>query len=283
MTLSELLEEVRHLSTTNKTLFVEVLLSELPIMNRAILQAPDADQAKILEALEWSNELNHRIGNIHFELRRFDDDEAIPRLFANVNEHRKRSDLLAGHLAATLQSSWQRFTRLPKSFDHGEDISLENRYLLITNQVPLPEALFPTREAILAYYAGKENWRNDIPALEQDIEHLLSRITKPQVHSLLVYGAYGNLTLPKTFEVIYNIDNKEQFWEQKSVILAAINYRNCVHWDLWRGHHSHCFIEIYGEAPSLIQQLSPHDQIKKGSPRIALCSKHNWQFIRKAK
>ena len=280
MTLSELLEEARHLSTTDKTLFVEVLLSELPTMNRAILQAPDADQNDILKALEWSNELNHRIGNIHFELRRFEDDEAIPRLFANVNEHRKRSDLLAGHLAATLQSAWQRFTRMPRSFDHGEDISPEDRYLLITNQV---QAHLPTREAILAYYASKEDWRNDIPALEQDIDHLLSRISKPQVHSLLVYGAYGNLTLPKTFEIIYNIDNKGQFWEQKSVVLAAINYRNCVHWDLWRGHHSHCFIEIYGEAPSLIRQLPPHDQIKKDSPRIALCSKHDWQFIRKGK
>ena len=283
MTLSELLAEAQHLSTRNKTLFVEVLLSELPIMNRAILQAPDADQTEILEALEWSNELNHRIGNLHFELRRFEDKEAIPRLFANVDEHRKRSDLLAGHLAATLQSAWRRFAHLPKSFDHGEDISPENRYLLITNKVLTQETQLPTREAILAYYASKENWRNDIPALEQDIDHLLSRISKPQVHSLLVYGAYGNLPLPKTFEIIYNVDDKEQFWEQKSVVLAAINYRNCVHWDLWRGHHSHCFIEIYGEAPPIIEQLPPHDQVVKGSPRLSLCSKHDWQFIRKRK
>jgi len=96
-------------SIEHKILFIELLLSDLTVMNRGIRSDESTTDKSKLESLKWSNELSHRIWNMLFELRRNEDFESGKKFGKTLGYHAKQSKELAGHLAATINLTVVRF------------------------------------------------------------------------------------------------------------------------------------------------------------------------------
>ena len=99
-------------SIEEKIMFIELLLSHMTVMNRAIWDDPETTDKTKVECLKWSNELAHQVWNLIFELKRGVDDKSENTLAANVNFYRKQSDELAGHLGATIKMTIDRYNNL---------------------------------------------------------------------------------------------------------------------------------------------------------------------------
>ena len=95
-----------------KIMFNELLLSDMTVMNRAILDDPETTDKTKIECLKWSNELAHRIWNLLFDLKRGEDDNSENTLAENINFYRKQSKELAGLLGATIKGTIERFNYL---------------------------------------------------------------------------------------------------------------------------------------------------------------------------
>lgn len=91
---------------------MELLLSNMTTMHRAILDDPKTSESTKLECLKWSNELAHRIWNLLFELKRGEDEDSATRLAQNIDFYRKQEKELAGHLGATINSTINRYNYL---------------------------------------------------------------------------------------------------------------------------------------------------------------------------
>lgn len=112
MTIKETVSWMSSMSIEEKTIFNELLLSNMTVMNRAIWDDSETtDKAKV-ECFKWSNELAHRIWNLLFELKRGEDNNSENRLADNINFYRIQSDELAGHLKATLKGTIERYNFL---------------------------------------------------------------------------------------------------------------------------------------------------------------------------
>jgi hypothetical protein len=99
--------------------------------------------------------------------------------------------------------------------------------------------------------------------------------------SIYIHRAYGNIPLPKTYEIIFDVMDTTRNWEVKSAVRYAFNYRDFFHTDLWRGHHSHCYVEIIGAIPPIFDELQ--DILIRDSKEhrgIGLCTRYDWQFIK---
>lgn len=113
MTLSEIKNRLESLPRiSEKIAFVEILLSEITIMNRGIWSDDSFSEQEQLEALKWSNELVHRIQNIHFELKQQQDNKAVERIFENINFYKDQSLVLKSYLPSCLKSAIERFESL---------------------------------------------------------------------------------------------------------------------------------------------------------------------------
>jgi hypothetical protein len=109
MTLKETVEWLSLKTIEEKILFNELLLSDLTVMNRAIWDDSKTTDKTKIECLKWSNELNHRIWNLLFELKRGEDKDSENRLADNINFYRKQSEELGGHLGATIKGAVNRY------------------------------------------------------------------------------------------------------------------------------------------------------------------------------
>lgn len=107
--LNELINWLSTKSTEDKILFNELLLSNLTIMNRAILSDEITDDQTKVESLKWSNELAHRIWNILFDLKRNENKDPEKSLGENIKFYANQSSDLAGHLGAIIKSTVNRF------------------------------------------------------------------------------------------------------------------------------------------------------------------------------
>ena len=107
--LAELTNWLSTKSVEDKVLFIELLLSDLTVMNRAIWSDENTTDKSKIESLKLSNELSHRIWNVLFELKRSEYNILEIKLEDNLKFYAKQSKELAGHLGATINLSVNRF------------------------------------------------------------------------------------------------------------------------------------------------------------------------------
>ena len=113
ITSKELFTWISTLGVLEKIEFAQLFLADMTVMNRAILDNPQARDVEIINCLKWSNELAHRIHNIVFELKRSQNGQND--IADNIIFYANQSKELAGHLAATLQSTHSRYLHLKET------------------------------------------------------------------------------------------------------------------------------------------------------------------------
>ncbi|PKB43044.1 hypothetical protein AX016_1226 [Cellulophaga sp. RHA19] len=118
--------------------------------------------------------------------------------------------------------------------------------------------------------------------IKQEFESFIRENKNPNLYSVGMYKSYADMNLPKSYEIIFDINNKERFWKQKTVVKYAYNYRDIFHANLWQGHSSHLIIEVIGKPPILFDEL-PMNHKNEDNKRtiIGICSEFDWEFIRK--
>lgn len=110
--LSELIKWLSTKPIEHKRLFMELFLSNLTVMNRAIWSDENTDNKSKVISLKWSNELSHRIWNILFDLRRNNNNDSEIKLGENINFFGRQSRELAGHLNSIIKTTVNRFYEL---------------------------------------------------------------------------------------------------------------------------------------------------------------------------
>ena len=277
MKFSEIKERTENLPRLiEKSAFIDLLLSEITIMNRSIWSDDSIDMTEKINGLKWSNELVHRIQNIQFELKRQVDNKALERVFNNIIDYGKESITLKAHLAPCLISSYERFQRLDISWDYELNIDPKDRFLQIWDEIPFK---FDNPTSILSIEKYDKINDEQFNALQQEYETLKTDWNLGNLLSVGIAYSYSDIQLPKTYDIVFDKQNPERFWEVKVVIKYAFNFRTFFHTDLWRGHHSHCLIEIIGERPEIFDELPKNDGGRTTHKGICLCNKYDWEYI----
>ena len=126
------------------------------------------------------------------------------------------------------------------------------------------------------------NTDEEFELIKQEFEAFIRENENPNLYSVGMYKSYADLNLPKTYGILFDLNNKERFWKQKIIVKYAYNYRDIFHANLWHGHSSHLIIELIGKPPVLFDEL-PIDHNRKDNKRttIGICSEYDWEFIRK--
>jgi len=109
MTLKETVLWLSSKSIEDKIIFIELLLSDMTVMNRAIWDDPESTDKTKVECLKWSNEVAHRIWNLLFELKRGKDNNSEKSLADDISFYGKQPKKLAGQLGATVNGTIERF------------------------------------------------------------------------------------------------------------------------------------------------------------------------------
>lgn len=84
-----------------KKIFLETLLFNFTITGRAIHSDETQSDKVKLDALNWLNELVHRVWNIHSVLNEEKNEDVTLRLYENMKFYADMSSLLNSHLIPT--------------------------------------------------------------------------------------------------------------------------------------------------------------------------------------
>lgn len=95
-------------SIDEKIAFIQRLLFNITVMNRAMWSDDQTTDKTKVESLKWSNELSHRVWNILYELKRGKDDNSENKLVSTFAFCAKQSNELAKHLGATIKMTVER-------------------------------------------------------------------------------------------------------------------------------------------------------------------------------
>lgn len=157
-----------------------------------------------------------------------------------------------------------------------EEVNPENRYLFIDMFCPFnfPDSLDDLKRSRYSKISD-----DNFELIQQEFLSFVRENKNPNLYSVGMFMSYANIPLPKTYDIIFDIDNHETFYKQKTIVKYAYNYNDIFHADLWYGHSSHLIIEIIGKPPLLFEQLSENPE-KKTRKKIGLCSEYDWQFIK---
>lgn len=121
----------------------------------------------------------------------------------------------------------------------------------------------------------------EFESIKQEFKSLVREYENSNLISVGMFKSYADINLPKVYEIIFDLYNKDRFWKQKTIVKYAYNYKDVFHADLWQGHSSHLIIEVIGKPPILFDEL-PLNHIKENDKKtaIGLCSEHDWEIIK---
>ncbi len=111
-TFSDLVNLLSDKTTDYKIKFVDYLLFEITIMNRAIWSDNVYSDSEKVDLLKWSNELTHRLWNLSFDLKRNGTTDFLVRFKEHIDFYRKQSKELSKHISATLIGAIEKNERL---------------------------------------------------------------------------------------------------------------------------------------------------------------------------
>ena len=160
-----------------------------------------------------------------------------------------------------------------------EQILPENRFLFIDS---LYDFKFPKSINELNRKRYSKKTDAEFELIKQEFESFIRENENPNLISVGIFQSYADINLPKTYEVIFDIKDKNRFWYQKTIIKYAYNYKDIFHTDLWQGHSSHLIIEVIGKSPSIFSELQINHS-GNSKALIGLCSKFDWEIIKSKK
>ena len=265
--LNEHFDSIIHCHPTIQKKFVEILLNELTNKQYLIF-----NNDLIIKKLA----LIQDYVPIYFDIlnQKFSFLSKLEPLFLRYCGY---SEDLKTHLNLILINAFEKLAKEEISWENELDIEPIERYLQIKDTIPFE---FPNNSDFLR----KERYANysdkKFNNLKQEFNSLLLDRDNHNIFSVGISNSYAAINLPKTYDIIFDTRDTTKFWEQKTVVKYAFNYRVVFHTDLWRGHHSHCLIEIIGDIPEIFDELPKNDGGCTEHKGIGLCTKYDWKFLK---
>ncbi|MBF4473220.1 hypothetical protein [Flavobacterium sp. HJJ] len=265
--LQEKFDSLKYWHPTIKKQFVRLLVNEL--INAKYLNSD-------IELTANKNDFLNSFLPIYFDIvdQKFNSVVKTEILF---NEFCKKSVELKNFLTTVFETVFLKLDNLNISWDNEQDIEPIERYILVQDKIPFHN---PTTIEFLKREKYEKHSDTEFEKLKQEYTNLVKEKDNEKLLSVGISYCYGNIVLPKTYDIIFDIRDLTRYWEQKTVIKYAFNYRNYFHTDLWRGHHSHCLIEVIGEIPEIFNELPNNDGGQTLHKGIGLCTKFDWQYIK---
>ena len=265
-TLQEKFESLVDLHSTIKKKFADLLVCEL--IDPKYLQLDIGLTACKREFLEFFLPVYLDMRNQKFA--------SIERTKTLFDEFRNKSTEFDRFLTKVFETVFDKLDNLKISYENELDIEPAQRYLLIQDRIPFN---FPANREFLKRESYDKHSDVEFEKLKQEFESLLRERENKKLLSVGINYSYANIALPKTYDIIFDSRDLTKYWEQKTIVRYAFNYRTYFHTDLWRGHHSHCLIEIIGKIPDIFNELPENNGGMNLHKGIGLCTKYDWQFI----
>lgn len=266
-TLTEYLEDLKYNSPTIKRIFVELLLAEL--VNENYPEISDKDNINKLNFISEFISIYLDIKNQKFE--------SILNIEILLHKYYEKSLGFKTIIESIFVKTFEKLGKTKIPWDNELDVEPIDRFIKIQDIIPFN---FPLNIDSLKRerYSGLSDKR--FSELKQEFTSLILEKNNPNIISVGILNSYANIDLPKVYDIIFDTRDLSKFIEQKTIVKWAINYRDIFHTDLWRGHHSHCLIEIIGEIPEIFNELPQNDGGMTSHKGIGLCTKYDWQFIK---
>ncbi|KFF05355.1 hypothetical protein [Flavobacterium reichenbachii] len=258
-------ESIKYCHLTIQKKFVEFLLTEMTNPDYDSL-----DNEVISKKLNFINELIP----LYFEIinQKFKSIEKIESLFY---QYYNTTSVFKTIIESTFVNTFSKFSKIAISWDYELDIEPIERYIRIVDKIPFT---FPSNNDSLKRERYSNTSDNIFNGLSQEYNSLILERDNPNILSVGISNSYANINLPKVYDIIFDTRDLSKFIEQKTIVKCAYNYRVLFHMDLWRGHHSHCLIEVIGDIPEIFDEL-PQNGTKEHKG-IGLCTKYDWEFIK---
>lgn len=265
--LQENFDDLKYWHPTIKKQFVRLLMNEL------------IDSKYLTSDIELTTNKNGFLNSfipIYFEVidQKFNSIEKTEILY---NEFCKKSTELESLLTEIFESTFNKLKNLKIDWDNELNIEPILRFIRIQDKISFS---IPTNMEFLKRGKYDKHSEREFKSLQQEFNLLLNESKNNKLLSVGISYCYGYVVLPKTYDIIFDTRDLTKYWEQKTIVKYAFNYRDYFHTDLWRGHHSHCLIEVIGDVPEIFNELPNNDgglTLHKG---IGLCTKYDWQYIK---
>ena len=267
-TLQEDFENLTYLHPTIKKAFVRLLISEL------------IDTKYLTSDTELTTNRNNFLNSflpIYFDAidQKFNSVAKTEVLF---NEACKKSVEFESLLTKIIETTFDKLSNIKINWDYEQNIEPIERYIRIQDKIPFS---IPTNISFLRrdiYHNSHSDKKFE--GLQQEFRLLLSEKDNKRLLSIGISYCYGDIVLPKTYDIIFDTRDFTKYWEQKTIVKYAFNFGDYFHTDLWRGYHSHCLIEVIGDIPPIFNELPNNDGGKTLHRGIGLCTKYDWQYIK---
>ncbi|WP_298137551.1 hypothetical protein [Flavobacterium sp.] len=266
-TLQENFDNLRYYSPTVKKQFVRLLINEL-IDSKYLISD--------IELIIFKNNFLNNCLSIYFET--IDQNfVAVAKIEILFNDYCEKSLQIKSLLTTVFETLFIKLENLKISWDNEQDIEPINRFILIQDKIPFS---IPTNMEFLKRETYDKHSDKEFEKLQQEFNLLLNEQDNKKLLSVGISYCYGYIVLPKTYEIIFDTRDLSKYWEQKTIVKYAFNFKNYFHTDLWRGYHSHCLIEVIGDIPEIFNELPNNDGGNTLHKGIGLCTKYDWQYIK---
>jgi len=276
MNFKEEFENLKYYDLRLKQVFLEFLTKELFSINKKLINDSSLSSEKKINLLESLNDLLLDIIN-YSKLNRIENG-MIEDLEIEINSLLKKTDYYSSTLKASLKNSFNSLNSLELSWEYELDIEPSKRFAIINGLLPFNiYSESKTLDRNRYKHFSDEEFLN----LNQEFKSIINDINNENILSVDLNYAYANVLLPKAYDIIFDVKNPKRFWKQKTIIKCAFNFRDIFHMELWRGHSSHCLIEIIGGIPEIINEL-PDLTVKdnKFHNGIGFCTEYDWNYIK---
>lgn len=263
--LQEYFDGIEHCHPSLQRKFVEILMKELTTLDIS-------DKSLYLQDIY--NFLT-KFSPIYFDVinQRFGSLKKLRNILNQFDNFKSIQLILNGILIDSFEKLYKNEIR----WDYELDIEPVRRDLLILDKIPFD---YPTSLEYLKRDSYSRCSDSQFEEVKQEFECLLRDQDNKKLLSVGISYSYANIILPKSYEIIFDSRDLTKFWERKVIVKYAFNFRKIFHADLWRGHHSHCFIEVIGEIPPIFDEL-PNNGSGNGEHKgIGLCTKYDWEYIK---
>lgn len=147
----------------------------------------------------------------------------------------------------------------------------------IINKIEDKKLQHITFEELANEYKDNDSQKEYLLIHQQEFIEFINNRANNKLFSFGISYAYANLELPKVYDIIFDIKDTTRFWKVKTIVRYAFNYRTLFHTNLWRGHHSHCYIEIVGDVPPIFEELTFEENAHL---QIGLTTQYDWEFVK---
>jgi len=279
MNLSEAFKDLLFSDISIKKEFIAYFLEEVTETNTLILHNISCSDNDKIELIKSNTNLLLYLLKLAKALKNYNADVFV-NLEAEIIEYSNLDSTYSNLLKNAFQNALSKLESTEMSWEFENNIDPANRYLRILNQIPFD--IYKDSKSLKRQ--SYENLTDEkFKRINQEFKSIIKEVHNENVLSVGISYSYANINLPKTYDIIFDTRDYTKFWKQKTIVKGAFNYRDIFHPDLWKGHHSHCIIEVIGDIPEIFNELPLNNGGRNTHSGIGICTEFDWNIIKKIK